>query len=110
MESNYDPQVDAASVLVLGPIKPGTVDLTEPLDQDRFLHYDADDGLLEYEFLNVHRYGVKLDDLEHRAELAKLFRAAGFQERDWSTPWGSGRRATRPPGGWPKQGPVPGRR
>ncbi len=55
------------------------------------MRYDADDKVIQYEFLNVKRYGVRLDDLEHREELAVLFRDAGFNERDWSTPWGSGR-------------------
>jgi uncharacterized protein YuzE len=91
MKLTYDSQVDAASVAVKGPIAPGSVDATEPLDADRFVHYDADDEIVEYEFLNVRRHGVRLDDLEHREELARLFAEAGFVERDWSTPWGSGR-------------------
>jgi uncharacterized protein YuzE len=90
MKLRYDAQVDAASVEVRGPISPGSVDATEPLDEDRLVHYDSNDEIIEYEFLNVKRYGVRLDDLEHREELAALFREAGFQERDWSTPWGSG--------------------
>ena len=65
---------------------------TEELDQDRNVRYDADDRVIEYEFLNVCRYGVKLDDLEHRDELRALFREAGFAERDWGTPVGAGRR------------------
>lgn len=35
---------------------------------------------------NVRRHGVKLDDLEHRKWLARLFREAGIQERDWGHP------------------------
>jgi uncharacterized protein YuzE len=110
MRLKYDPIADAAYVEVHGPVLPGAVDLTEPLDQDRLLDYDADDRVIGYEFLNVRRYGVRLDDLEHREDLSRLFREAGFQERTWGTPWGSGRRVKRPPGGWPKRGPVPGRR
>ena len=91
MKLTYDPQADAASVEVSGPILPGGDHYKEPLDQDRFVRFDPDDEIIEYEFLNVKRYGVRLDDLEHRQELAALFREAGFQERDWSTPWGSGR-------------------
>ena len=34
----------------------------------------------------MRRFGVRLDDLEHRAELAALFKEAGFQERDWGHP------------------------
>jgi uncharacterized protein YuzE len=91
MKLKYDPQVDAASVEVRSPIEPGSGDGTEPLDEDRFVHYDANNEIIEYEFLNVRRFGVRLDDLEHREELAAVFREAGFQERNWSTPWGSGR-------------------
>lgn len=86
MKLEYDPVVDAAYVYVAGPIAPGAVDGTEPLDQDRHIDFDADDVILGYEFLNVRRYGVKLDDLEHREELAKLFHEAGFVERDWGYP------------------------
>ena len=56
------------------------------LDADRLVHYDADDEIVEYEFLNAKRYGVRLDDLEHREELARLFAEAGFVERDWGHP------------------------
>ena len=92
MHLEYDETVDAASVEVIGPIPRGGVAFTEELDQDRNVRYDADDRIIEYEFLNVRRYGVRLDDLEHRDELRTLFRAAGFAERDWGTPVGSGRR------------------
>jgi uncharacterized protein YuzE len=91
MKLRYDPQVDAASVYVRESLGPDDIDATEPLDEDRIVDYDADGAVLEYEFLNVKRYGVKLDDLEHRDELRQLFQDAGFKERDWSTPWGSGR-------------------
>lgn len=92
MELRYDDRADAAAVDVHGRIVPGTVDFTEELDQDRNVKYDTNDRVLGYRFLNVRRYGVKLDDLEHRDELRALFRAAGFTERDWGTPVGSGRR------------------
>ena len=39
-----------------------------------------------YSFWGLSGDGVTMDDLEHRAELAVLFRDAGFQERDWSHP------------------------
>jgi uncharacterized protein YuzE len=91
MKLRYDPSVDAASVYVREPLRPGDIDATEPLDEDRIVDYDAADKVLAYEFLNVRRYGVRLDDLEHRDELRRLFQDAGFRERDWSTPWGSGR-------------------
>ena len=86
MKLRYDPQVDAAAVEVRGPIAPASVDATDRLDADRLVHYDADDEIIEYEFLNVRRYGVRLDDLEHREELASLFAEAGFLERDWGHP------------------------
>lgn len=87
MELRYDPQVDAASVLVGGPIVPGGDHHKEQIDADRYVrHSDIDNSILEYEFLNVRRFGVRLDDLEHREELAALFREAGFRERDWSHP------------------------
>lgn len=86
MKLTYDEQVDAAYVEVAGPIAPGGVDYTEELDQDRNVDRDANDVILGYEFLNVRRYGVRLDDLEHRDELAQVFRDAGFSERDSSTP------------------------
>jgi len=86
MKLEYDAQVDAAYVYVLGPIPPGGVDAHERLDQDRMVDYDAEDRIIGYEFLNVRRFGVRLDDLEHRDELARLFREAGFNERDWGAP------------------------
>ncbi len=86
MRLDYSGQADAASVEVRGPIPRGGVAFTEELDQDRNVRYDADDRIIEYEFLNVRRYGVRLDDLEHRDELRALFREAGFGERDWSAP------------------------
>ena len=86
MKLTYDEHVDAAYVYVAGPIAPGGVDYTEELDQDRNVDRDANDVILGYEFLNARRHGVRLDDLEHRAELAQIFRDAGFKERNWSTP------------------------
>ncbi|MDP8924687.1 MAG: hypothetical protein M3O34_17675 [Chloroflexota bacterium] len=83
MELRYDPRADAASVLLRGPIEPGGEHHKERLDADRFVRYADDGPILEYEFLNVRRYGVKLDDLEHRDELTRLFAEAGFSERDW---------------------------
>lgn len=86
MKLTYDQHADAAYVDVRGPIPDGGVRETERLDADRNVDYDAEDRIVGYEFLNVRRFGVRLDDLEHRAELAELFRDAGFQERDWSHP------------------------
>lgn len=87
MELRYDPQVDAASVLLGVPIVPGGEHHKEQIDADRLVRFsDTDGSILEYEFLNVRRFGVRLDDLEHREALAALFRDAGFQERDWSHP------------------------
>jgi len=87
MELKYDERADAASVFTGGPIVPGGNHHKEQIDDDRLIRFDDDDGsILQYEFLNVRRYGVRLDDLEHREELAGLFREAGFQERDWSHP------------------------
>ena len=87
IQLRYDRQVDAASVYVRGPIVPGGEHHKEQIDADRYVRYsDADDSVLQYEFLNVKRFGVRLDDLEHRDELAALFGEAGFQIRDWSHP------------------------
>jgi uncharacterized protein YuzE len=86
MKLTYDEHGDAAYVYVAGPILPGGVDYTEELDQDRNIDRDANDVILGYEFLNVRRYGVRLDDLEHRDDLAQIFREVGIRERDWSTP------------------------
>lgn len=86
MELKYDPVVDAVAIRTGGAIQPGTIDDTEQLDADRLVHYDVHGNVLKYEFLNAKRYGVRLDDLEHREELAALFAEAGFSERDWSHP------------------------
>ena len=98
LELKYDPGADAASVLVRGPIAPGSRDALDRLDADRLIHYDADDEIIEYEFLNVRRYGVRLDDLEHRDELTRLFEDAGFQQRDWGHPIPTRRRKSRAAG------------
>lgn len=87
MKLTYDPQADAAYVYVVESIPDGGVDGTHSLDMDRNVDYDTQDRLIGYEFLNVRRLGVRLDDLEHRDELARLFREAGIEERHWSEPW-----------------------
>ena len=96
MELKYDTHADAASVVVSGPVPRGGVAFTKELDQDRNIRYDADDRVIEYEFHHVRRHGVKVDDLEHRDALRALFRAAGFSERDWSTPIPTRRRVEPP--------------
>ena len=92
MELNYDQQGDAAFVYVSGPLAPGSIGGTKQLDQDRLIRFDREDRILAYEFLGVRRFGVRVDDLEHRDELRALFRAAGFTERDWSAPLSAMRR------------------
>jgi hypothetical protein len=69
-----------------GPIVSGTIAFTDELDDERNVSYDADDRVIRYEFLDVRRLGVKLDDLEHRDALRALFREAGFTERDSASP------------------------
>ena len=86
MELNYDQQGDAAFVYVSGPLAPGSIGRTTQLDQDRLIRFDRDDRVLAYEFLGVRRFGVRVDDLEHRDELRTVFRDAGIPERDWSAP------------------------
>ncbi|MCC7372430.1 MAG: hypothetical protein IT306_28715 [Chloroflexi bacterium] len=87
MELRYDPTVDAASVIVIGPAEPGGGTYKDRLDQGRFVRYREGDGaVLEYEFQYARRHGVRLDDLPHREPLAQLFAAAGIPERDWSDP------------------------
>ena len=84
MQLKYDVKVDAASVLVGGPIEPGGQHAKDRLDEDRFVRYSERDGtILQYEFLNVRRHGVRVDDLEHRDELAALFQQAGFKGQNW---------------------------
>lgn len=86
MELKYFEQGDSAIVLTAGEIGPDdTADVRE-LDCDRIVRYDAAGRAIEYQFFNVRRHGVRLDDLMHRAELTSLFREAGFPERDWSEP------------------------
>jgi hypothetical protein len=86
MRMTYSAGADAASVLIQEPITPRSDHRKERIDADRFVRYDAKGRVIEYEFLNVRRYGVRLEDLEHREELAELFREAGFEERDWGHP------------------------
>jgi hypothetical protein len=86
IELDYDAKVDVARVWMREPINPEDIEDSEQLDADRFVRYDAERHALTYEFINARRFGVRLDDLEHRVELATLFRDAGFQERDWSHP------------------------
>jgi hypothetical protein len=81
----FDDRADAASVEVLVPCGPDEYD-SDRLDADGFVRYGADSHPVEYEFLNVRHYGVRLDDLEHRADLAIHFADAGFHERDWGHP------------------------
>lgn len=83
MKLTYDQTVDAAYVTVGRDARDGSVDYTERLDQDRNVDYDAQDRIIGYEFLNVRRFGVRLDDLPHREALVRLFDEAGFAERDW---------------------------
>ncbi|MDQ3811133.1 MAG: hypothetical protein M3336_12670, partial [Chloroflexota bacterium] len=59
--------------------QPGGVDYTEELDQDRNVKFDSADRIVRYEFLNVRRSGVRVNDLPHREELARLFGTAGFR-------------------------------
>ena len=87
MQLKYDEKVDAASVLVGGAIEPGGQHAKDRLDADRFVRYsESNQEILEYEFLNVRRYGVRLDDLQHHDELTRLFRDAGFDVRDHVDP------------------------
>ena len=89
MKLKYHEQSDSAIVLTDGEIGPDdTADVRE-LDTDRIVRYDADECAIEYQFFNVRRHGVRLDDLdssEDRAALSQLFREAGFQKRTWGTP------------------------
>lgn len=89
MKLKYFGQGDSAIVLTAGEIGPDdTADVRE-LDCDRIVRYDATGRAIEYQFFNVRRHGVRLDDLDSaddRAALSRLFREAGFTERDWSEP------------------------
>ena len=84
----YDRKGDSVAVLVEGEIGPDDTADVRQLDADRIVRYDADGRPIEYQFLDAMATGVKLDDLEHRDELAQLFREAGFTERTWSAPIG----------------------
>lgn len=68
MMLEYDPAADAAYV----ELSDRAVDHTGELDEDRMVDYDADGGVVGYEFLNVSR-GVELRDLPHREQLPPLF-------------------------------------
>ena len=89
MKLKYYESSDSAIVLTAGEFGPNdTADVRE-LDTDRIVRYDATDRAIEYQFFNVRRHGVRLDDLESgddRAEMARMLREAGFRERDWSEP------------------------
>ena len=97
MNLTYSERGNVAHVEVDGPIPPGRTDAHERLDADRSVRYDADGRAIGYEFLNARRYGVRLDDLEHREELGHVFREAGFVERDWGHPIPTRRRSEAPP-------------
>ena len=86
IELQYDETADAAHVMMQASIGPDDIDDSERLDADRIVRYGAGGHPLVYSFLNVRRFGVRLDDLEHRTELAALFKEAGFQERNWGHP------------------------
>ena len=86
MKLIYDAKADSVAVLVHGEIGPDDTADVRQLDVDRIVRYDEDDRPVEYQFFNARRLGVRLDDLDHHAELASLFHEAGFAERDWSEP------------------------
>ena len=85
MELRYDRQSDSMAVLTAGEIGPDDTADVRQLDVDRIIRYDENDRPIEYQFFNARRLGVRLDDLESdedRVEMARLFREAGFRERD----------------------------
>ena len=69
-----------------GEIGPDDTADVQQLDSDRIVRYDAAGRPIEYQFFNARRLGVRIDDLEHREDLARVFKEAGFLERDWSHP------------------------
>src|SRR5690242_6389975 len=79
-----DEQGDSAAVLTGSEIGPDDTAEVRELDADRVARYDAAGNVIEYQFFNVKRHGVRLDDLEHRAALARLFADTGIAERTWS--------------------------
>jgi hypothetical protein len=89
MKLKYFERTDSAIVLTRGEIGPDdTADVRE-LDADRIVRLGVDGRAIEYQFFNVRRLGVRLNDLESsedRLALTGLFREAGIQERTWSTP------------------------
>lgn len=86
MELRYDQRADAAAVLTNGEIGPEDTADVEELDADRIVRFDAHGQVIEYQFFNVRRYGVRVNDLPHREALETLFQRAGIAERDWSEP------------------------
>ena len=89
MKLTYYERGDSASVLTGGEIGPGDTWDVRELDTDRIVRLDAAGRVIEYQFFNVRRHGVRLDDLEShedRASLQTLFREAGIAERGWSMP------------------------
>ncbi|MGE3272784.1 MAG: hypothetical protein AB7P40_28865, partial [Chloroflexota bacterium] len=52
----------------------------------RVVRFDGCGRAIEYQFFNVRRLGVRLDDLDDRDALQHLFRRHKIPERDWSEP------------------------
>src|SRR3954447_9892674 len=86
MELIYHQQGDTAAVLVRGEIGPNDTADVRQLDNDRIVRYGTDGRPIEYQFFNARRLGVRIDDLEHAEELARLFLGAGVRQRTWSDP------------------------
>jgi len=86
MQLVYDQKGDSVAVLTRGEIGPDDTADVHELDSDRIVRLDTSGTVIEYQFFNVRRYGVRLDDLEHREALSQLFAEGGFKERDWSHP------------------------
>ena len=86
MVLRYYEEGDSAAVLVNGEIGPNDTADVRQLDSDRIARYDATGQVIEYQFFNVRRHGVRIDDLMHREQLAVLFHDASIPERDWSIP------------------------
>jgi hypothetical protein len=88
MDLTYYQSTDSARVLTRGDFGPDDTEDVRQLDCDRIVRYDAAGAAIEYQFFNVRRYGVRIDDLDadDRAAMEPLFREAGFSERDWGQP------------------------
>jgi hypothetical protein len=86
MELIYHQQGDTAAVLVHGEIGPNDTADVRQLDNERIVRYGEDGRPIEYQFLDAHRLGVRVNDLEHADELAQLFLGAGIRLRTWSDP------------------------